>query len=174
MTDEEPKYKQVKSPDAPEDGQQDPNRAWIEVPSSRFGPLTVPADSIIEFPTGLIGFPAAKRFIMVEHKPPFSWLQSVDDQTLAFVVVDGFEFGKQLDLKPPTNDPHVSFKPEDEYAILLIVTIRPDPKQTTLNLKAPLFVSVETRKAVQVIYDDPRYSVRYPLWKDDEETPSEE
>jgi flagellar assembly factor FliW len=168
---DEPKYKQV---DAPVDETGDPNRVWIEVPSSRFGPLTVPEDSIIEFPSGLIGFPTTKKFIMVEHKPPFSWLQSIDDPTLAFVVVDGFEFGKQLDLKPPLNDANVEFKSEDEYAILLIVTIRPDPKMTTINLKAPLFVSVLTRKAVQVIYDDPRYSIRYPLWKDDSDEESKE
>ena len=138
----------------------------IVVESTRFGPLHVSADSVIEFPSGLIGFPTAKRFIMVEHKPPFSWIQSVDEPTLAFVVVDGFEFGKSLDLKAPTNDPVVAFNTDDDYAILLIVTIRPDPKQTTLNLKAPLFVNIANKLGVQVIYDDQRYSLRYPLWKE--------
>ena len=68
----------------------------ITVPSSRFGDLEVPADSVIEFPGGIIGFPSAKSFIMLEHKPPFSWLQSTQDPDLAFVVVDGFEFGQQF------------------------------------------------------------------------------
>lgn len=136
----------------------------ITVSSSRFGDLSVTADSIIEFPSGLIGFPRAQRYIMVEHKPPFSWLQSADESTLAFVVVDGFEFGQRYDLKPPLNDPDCDFKEEDEYAILLIVTVRPDPKLTTANLKAPLFVNIRNRRGVQVIYDDPRYSIRFPLW----------
>ena len=76
----------------------------IIVPSSRFGDLDVPADSVIEFPAGIIGFPSAKSFIMLEHKPPFSWLQSTQDPDLAFVVVDGFEFGQQFDVKPPVGD----------------------------------------------------------------------
>lgn len=138
----------------------------ITVESTRFGSLEVPADTVINFPTGLIGFASAQRFIMVEHKPPFSWIQSVDEPSLAFVVVDGFEFGKQLDLKPPLGDPNCDFRAEDEYAILLIVTVRPDPKLTTINLKAPLFVNIRNKQALQVIYDDPRYSLRYPLWQD--------
>ena len=151
-----------------------PSLEMITVESSRFGPLEVPADTVIEFPSGLIGFPSAKRFIMVEHKPPFSWLQSLEEPTLAFVVVDGFEFGKSLDLKPPLNDAAVEFKTEDEYAILLIVTVRPDPKMTTINLKAPLFVNILSKRGTQVIYDDPRYSLRYPLWKDSDDEKDEE
>lgn len=145
----------------------------ITVDSTRFGTLEVPADSVIEFPAGLIGFPSATRFIMVEHKPPFSWLQSIDEPSLAFVVVDGFEFGKSLDLKPPIGDPVCDFNTDDEFAILLIVTVRPDPKQTTVNLKAPLFVNIKNKKATQVIYDDPRYSLRYPLWEDPDNTDKE-
>ena len=145
----------------------------IFVESSRFGTLEVTADSVIEFPSGIIGFPSAKRFIMVEHKPPFSWIQSLEEPTLAFVVVDGFDFGKSLELKPPQNDATVDFNPEDEYAILLIVTVRPDAKMTTVNLKAPLFVNIKNKRGTQTIYDDPRYSVRYPLWKEDDEESKE-
>lgn len=143
----------------------------IVVPSTRFGDLTVPADSLIHFPAGIIGFPKAQRYVMIDHKPPFSWLHSADDPNLAFVVVDGFEFGKQYDLKPPFGDKEIDLKDDDEYAILVIVTVRPDPRETTANLKAPLFVNVRNRKGVQVIYDNPKYPTRYPLWV--EEKPAE-
>jgi flagellar assembly factor FliW len=139
----------------------------IIVPSSRFGDLDVPADSVIEFPGGIIGFPSAKSFIMLEHKPPFSWLQSTQDPDLAFVVVDGFEFGQQFDVKPPVGDRETDFREDDEYAILIIVTVRPDPRMTTANLKAPLFVNMRNRRGLQVIFDDPRYSTRFPLWSEE-------
>jgi len=148
----------------------DPNET-ITVRSSRFGELVVPRSSVIEFPSGVIGFPKFKRYIMVDHKPPFSWLQSLDEQSLAFVVVDGFEFGQQYDLSLPLSYAECDFKEDDEYAILIIVTVRSDPRFTTANLKAPLFVNVRNKKGVQVIYDDPRYSTRYPLW---DETSHEE
>ena len=141
----------------------------ITVASTRFGDLQVPANSVIEFPSGVIGFPKSHRYIMLEHKHPFSWLHSVDDENLAFVVVDGFEFGQQFDVKPPIGDKDCDFKDEDEYAILIIVTVRSDPKLTTANLKAPLFINMRNRKGVQVIFDDQRYSTRHPLWTEEPE-----
>lgn len=148
----------------------------IVVKDTRFGDLTVAPDALIEFPQGLIGFPRCRQFIMIEHKAPFSWLQSVDEPALAFVVIDGFELGQQLDLKPPLGDKDCDFKEDDEFAILVICTVRPDPTQTTANLKAPLFVNVRNRKGTQVIFDDPRYSTRHPLWgeKDPEEKDTQE
>ena len=140
----------------------------VVVHSSRFGDLTVPADSIIEIPNGLIGFPRHRKFVMIDHKPPFSWLHSVEDANLAFVVVDGFQFGESYSVKPPTGDKDCDIREDDEYAILVLITVRPDPRMTTANLKAPVFVNIRTRKGVQVIFDDPRYSTRFPLWSEEE------
>lgn len=137
--------------------------------SSRFGEMSVPVESLIQFPQGLIGFPNSHRFVLLEHKPPFSWLHSVDDPNLAFVVVDGFEFGASYDVKPPKENKDCDFKEEDEFAILVIVTMRPNPKDTTVNLKAPLFVNLKNRHGVQTIFDDQRYSTRFPLWAENEE-----
>lgn len=152
--------------------------AKIVVKSTRFGDLEVPADSVIELPKGVIGFPRHQRYVMIEHKPPFSWLHSLDDPALAFVVVDGFEFGQEYKLVPPISDPDASecdFREEDEFAILVIVTVRADPKQTTANLKAPIFVNLRNRKGVQCIFDDPRYLTRFPLWtaREKEEPPAQ-
>lgn len=141
----------------------------MKVQSSRFGELEVPADSVIEVPSGLIGFSKGQRFIMLEHKPPFSWLQSVDDPNLAFVIVDGFEFGEQYQVSAPVGDSDIDLREEDEYAILVIVTVRPDPRDTTANLKAPIFVNLRNKMGTQVIFDAPQYSTRFPLWAESEE-----
>ena len=137
--------------------------------STRFGELQVPADSVIELPSGIIGFSHTTKFVLIEHKHPFSWLHSIEDSNLAFVVVDGFEFGNQFDVKPPLGEKDADFKENDEYAILVIVTVRPDPRMTTANLKAPVFVNMRNRRGLQVIFDDPRYSTRFPLWSEEVE-----
>lgn len=139
----------------------------IVVKSSRFGDLTVPVDSIIELPTGLIGFARTQRFIMLEHKPPFSWLQSVDEPELAFVIVDGGEFGEEYVVEPPFGDKDIDLKEDDDFAVLVIITVRRDPKETTANLKAPVFVNLRNKKGVQVIFDHPALSTRFPLWAQD-------
>ncbi len=136
----------------------------ITLQSSRFGELELPEDTVITLPSGLIGFPRYTRFVMLEYKPPFSWLHSVEDPGLAFVVVDGLEFGENYKVDAPIGDKDTDLKAEDEYAILVIVTVRPNPQETTANLKAPVFVNVRNRKGVQVIFDNPNLTTRFPLW----------
>lgn len=143
--------------------------AVMTVKSTRFGEISVPVDSELYFPQGLIGFPQMKRYVILEHKPPFSWLHSLDDPALAFVIVDGIQFGDNYQVKPPVGDATIDLNSEDEFAVLVIVTVRPDPTQTTANLKAPLFVNVRNRKGIQIIFDDPRYSTRFALWAPSDE-----
>lgn len=142
-------------------------KEMLSFTSARFGEFQVPAETVIEIPSGIIGFPHATRYVMLDHKAPFSWLHAVDDPNLAFVVVDGFEFGQQFDIKPPVGDKDTDLKADDEFAILIIVTVRSDPRLTTANLKAPVFVNMRNRKGVQIIIDDPRYTTRFPLWSDE-------
>jgi flagellar assembly factor FliW len=150
------------------------NVPTIVVKSSRFGDLTVPEDSVIELPSGMIGFPRFKSYIMLDHSPPFSWLQSLDSPDLAFVVMDGAEFGEGYSVKPPKNDPDIDLKDDDEFAILVIVTVRPTPTDTTANLKAPLFVNIRNRKGIQVIFDDPNLTTRYPLYSPEDQEKAKE
>lgn len=142
--------------------------------SARFGELSVTPDSIIEFPVGVIGFPRARRFVMLDYKPPFSWLHSIEDPNLAFVVVDGFEFAANYGYKPPIGDRDCDLQEGDEYAILVVVTVRPDPRETTANLKAPLYVNIRNRKGVQVIFDNPNLSTRQPLWEPSDKSAKKE
>lgn len=142
-----------------------PEGTTITVHSSRFGDFEVPTSTIIEFPQGIIGFPSHCRYIMIEHKEPFCWLQSVDEPGLAFVVIDGKGLADRFDRQVPFIDPHCDFRADDEFAILLIVTVRPDPRETTANVKAPVFVNMRNRRGVQVIYDDPQLSTQFPLFE---------
>lgn len=145
----------------------------LKVESVRFGELEIPEDSIIHFPVGIIGFPSQHRYVLIEHKPPFSWLHSIDDPHLAFVVVDGMEFGENYRLTPPVGNKDIELGDNDEFAILVIVTVRSDPKASTANLKAPLFVNLRNRMGIQVIYDDSRLSTRFPLWGEENESGKE-
>ena len=48
--------------------------------------------------------------------------------------------------------------------MLVTVTVPKDITQTTVNLKAPIIVNVEERKAVQLISDDDAYSIKYAIY----------
>ena len=53
------------------------------VQSTRFGELDVPEEQILDFPQGVLGFPAEKQFALMEYKPnsPFYLLQSLTMRT---------------------------------------------------------------------------------------------
>lgn len=135
-----------------------------KISTTRFGDLEVPEASIMQIIGGVFGFPSETMFVLLEYSPPFSWLQSVENPELAFVVVNAAEFGDEYVVPLPLGDHDTDLKKEDEVAIMNLVTIRPDPTLTTVNLKAPIVVNLRTMKGRQIVVDDERYPIRLPLW----------
>lgn len=136
----------------------------IKFESARFGTLEVPASSIISIVGGVIGFPELTRYTLLEYTQPFSWLHSIDRPELAFVVVNAAEFGEEYAFPLPIGDGDLDLKETDEVAIINLVSVRPDPTLTTVNLKAPLVVNLRNMKGIQVVLDDPRFPVRMALY----------
>lgn len=136
----------------------------LKIQTTRFAELEVEADTVIEIIGGLIGFPEFTKYVLLEYNPPFSWLQSVTRADLAFVVVNGGEFGDHYQIKIPRGDNELDLRDDDDYAVINLVSIRPDPSMTTVNLKAPVIVNSRNRKGRQVVLDDPRYPTRFQLW----------
>ena len=92
---------------------------------------------------------------------------------LAFVVVSASEFGEEYSFELPFQDRALDLKEEDEVAIFNLVTIRPDPTLSTVNLKAPVVVNLRNRLGKQVILDDPRFPTRMPLYSQEKEGQTE-
>ena len=63
----------------------------MEVETKTQGLITVDDKQRLEFPEGLFGFEGYTEFVIfdAEYKP-FIWLQSTQDKSLAFLVVDPF------------------------------------------------------------------------------------
>lgn len=140
----------------------------VKFQSTRFGELEVPATSVINFPFGIIGFPSDHRFVILEHNPPFSWLQAVENPSLAFVVVNAAEFGDSYVFDLPIGDRHLNLEADDEVAVINLVSVRSDPTLSTVNLKAPVIVNLKNMTARQIVLDDSRFPTRLPLWQTDE------
>ena len=141
----------------------------IKIKTTRFGELEVPAKSVIDIFAGLIGFPDVHHYVLLEYTPPFSWLQSVENPALAFVVVNAAEFGEHYQFELPVNDRELNLTNAADVAILNLVSIRPEAALSSVNLKAPVIVNLENRKGRQIILDDQRFPTRMPLWATDEE-----
>ena len=132
--------------------------------SGRFGEIRVPSKSVITLIGGIIGFPMESKFVVLDYNPPFSWLHSIENPDLAFVVVNANEFGQEYVDRLPSSDEELEIRSVEDVSLINIVTIRPNPSDSTVNLKAPIMVNVETRMGRQIILDNQDLSIREPLF----------
>ena len=139
----------------------------IHVRSSRFGELEVPADRVLHFPQGLIGFPKARRFVILDHRPgsPFKWMLCLEQPDLAFAVVEPARMVPDYEAPLALAARTLGTDPAD-VALFVIVTIPADPTAMTVNLMAPVVVDVRTRRSRQLVLEegccDPSYRVCAP------------
>ncbi len=136
------------------------------VDTQRFGQLEIEEGRIISFDEGLPGFEGLRKFVLIERdeQSTFMWLQSVEDRRLAFVVIVPAEFfaGYHLELTEEDRRSLELRRPE-EAAVFAIVVVPDDPREMTANLKAPIVVNVETKRARQVIVNTKGYGLRHKL-----------
>jgi flagellar assembly factor FliW len=135
--------------------------------SSRFGTLDVADEAILEFPSGLLGFPDQRRYVMLDHDTdaPFKWLQSLDEPGLAFVVMDPALFHADYRVEYSREAlAEIHADESDDMALAVILTIpSEDPGRITANLRGPLLVNPRTRLCKQLVLSDD-YPTRYPLF----------
>ncbi len=134
----------------------------IRVRSSRFGALDVPADRVLHFPQGLIGFPKARRFVILDHRPgsPFKWMLCLDHPDLAFAVAEPARMVP--DYRAPLEQAARALAAEAvDVALFVIVTIPSDPLAMTVNLMAPVVVDLRTRVSRQLVLEDGSYDPSY-------------
>ncbi|MFZ1805261.1 MAG: flagellar assembly protein FliW [Nitrospira sp.] len=135
--------------------------------STRFGSFEVPSESLITFPSGVLGFPEQHRYVMLDHdtEAPIKWLQSVEEPELAFVILDPITFHSDYHVEVPA-DALVEIKAQvgEELAFAVILTIpSDDPGRITANLRGPLLISHKTKLGKQLVLSE-EFPTRHPLF----------
>jgi len=133
--------------------------------NSRFGELEYDPSTTLCFPDGLIGFENLREFIVMpnEKEGPLFWIQSVEDEQVAFVVTDPTNFFLEYTVIPDEGERQKLQLDEGESSYpLAVVTVHQD-KSVTLNLQAPILFAARSNRALQVILDKSQYQVKTPL-----------
>lgn len=136
--------------------------------SSRFGVLEIDEGRVLTFPSGVLGFPESRRYVMLDHdtEAPFKWLQSLDEPALAFVIMDPDLFAGEEYRVDVTEDAlaEIQGKSGEAFSIAVILTIpSDDPGRVTANLRGPLLMNPRTRLCKQLVLSDD-YPTRHPLF----------
>ena len=125
--------------------------------------LVFSPDDVIDFPYGIPGFESNKKFVIVRMPDflPFEWLVAADDSGLRFAVVNPMVFRPDYSpniIKEQLGD--LRFDSSEDVLIYAIVTLKPNPVESTVNLIGPVFINKNKHIGKQVIIEDEKYSTR--------------
>lgn len=129
-------------------------------------PATAGDIPVLDMVEPMVGFPEQRRFALarLDDTGMICDLRSLDDPALRFVVVPPSVFFD--DYAPEIDDElaaTLGADSEQDLLTLVVLTVGETPAESTANLLAPIVVNHRTRRAGQVVLDDPALPVRAPL-----------
>lgn len=135
--------------------------------STRFGNLEVDDRTILTFPTGILGFPEQRKYVILDHdtEAPFKWLHCVEQPDLAFVIIDPALFKQDYRVAPSADAlAEIQATGDQDLVIAVLLTIpSDDPSRVTANLRGPLVMNPDSRLCKQLVLSD-ECPTRYPLF----------
>jgi len=134
------------------------------IQTTRFGPVDIDETRTLEFPAGLLGFSSYRTFALLQpdDQGVFFWLQSTESPDLAFVVTDPALWVPdfQANIRKEQMD-ELGLGETSDAQVLVIVNKRDN--SLTANLQGPLVVNSTTRRAMQLVLAEKKWSTRHEL-----------
>lgn len=135
----------------------------LQLHTRNLGDIVVAEDRIYNFPFGLPGFPNLQSYALiadpVDELGIFFWLQSLDDVDVSFCLVD-------LSKLMPEYKPRVGgdFAVGD-CLVYNIAVIPEDPRDMTVNLRAPVIINLQAKQGMQFVCHNEDYAIRHRLFE---------
>ncbi len=132
---------------------------------TRFGQIEYDPANALYFPDGLIGFEDLQNFVVMpnEKSGPLFWIQSIENEQIAFVLTDPTNFFLDYNVVPDQKErAKLGLGEKEDGFVLSVVTVHQD-RSVTLNLQAPILYAAKSNRAIQVILDKGNHQTRTPL-----------
>lgn len=141
----------------------------MEVNTRIFGTIDIGEDKLIHFVNGIVGFPELTKFALIhdnEKEGGIQWLQSMQEPQFAIPVINPLDI--LGDYNPQVEDellkPIGGLDPEN-MLVLVTVTVPSDLTKMTVNLRGPIVINADNKKACQVITEGEEYQVKFPIYE---------
>ncbi len=130
-----------------------------------FGEREIDEKQMITFPGGILGFETLKSFALLDaERPPFYWLQCIDEPSIAFVMINPYVFRADYVLEIPDGDlDEIGNPTEEEILVFAIVTVPSDGSPITANLQGPVIINRLTRLGRQSISLNPEWRTKHDV-----------
>ncbi|KAJ53500.1 flagellar assembly factor FliW [Clostridium tetanomorphum] len=134
------------------------------------GEIEYKEEDVIVFKKGLPGFETLKKFIVfpLEENDIFKIVHSIEDNSMGLPVVSPFIVYK--DYKFSLSDEQINnlnIKDKEDVLVLNTVTISCNYKDITTNLKAPIIINIKDKVGEQIILDNDKYEIKYPIFREE-------
>ena len=137
----------------------------MKVATKAYGTIDVNEGQRINFPHGLLGFESLKEYVLLDaERQPFYWLQSLDVEQVAFVLINPFLFRPDYEMDIDNEELHrIGISDPGKALIFSIVTILSGGSPMTANLQGPLVINRETKQGIQAILTDSRWKTKHDI-----------
>ncbi|MCK4301566.1 MAG: flagellar assembly protein FliW [candidate division Zixibacteria bacterium] len=138
----------------------------MRINSSRLGPIEVPDDKLITMERPILGFEGLTRFCLVERDEmaPFLWLQSAEEEAVAFIVVNPRVFFPDYRIEVNRKEiAELRIKQLESVETYVIVTMKNDPRDLSANLQGPILINTENGLAKQLVLVNSEYKVGHRI-----------
>jgi len=144
----------------------------MKVDTKAFGLIELDEKQKVNFPQGLLGFEDYKNYVILdaEHQP-FFWLQSIDVQEIAFILINPFLFRKDYEVNISNEEQaEIGLTSPENALIFVIVTIPQDGGPMTANLQGPIVVNKNNMTAMQAILTDIKWRTKHDIMAEFKQT----
>lgn len=128
-----------------------------------WGKLEVDKEQLYHFPKGIPGFDEETDFaLIVMAETPFSYLQSIHNKELSFLLGDPFTFYPSYEFELP-DDEAEELEIQSDVVVRCIITLKENAEQSTVNLLAPIVLNPVANLGKQVVLHKGPYHTKHSL-----------
>jgi flagellar assembly factor FliW len=141
----------------------------VKVKTTRFGELEVNPNDIVTFSEGLLGFENLKKYFVVDpgDSTLILWLQSTEDEKVAFPVIEPKIFKPDYIAKLlPADLNGLDLESLQAAKLYSILTIPATVTEMSANLKAPVVINSAKKVGKQIVLQDSKLSVKHEMYKE--------
>ena len=138
----------------------------MELITPQLGVIKYQKKEIILFPEGLYGFNHLGEFLLVRREKDtlFSYLQSITDVNITFIVIPPKEIVKDYNLiLAKTDMEKIQVKSETDFQYYVIITIPKNIEEISANLLGPVVINTHLNIGAQFISQNVEYSTKYKI-----------
>ena len=137
----------------------------MKVATKPYGLIDVNERQKISFPFGILGFESFKDYVLLDaERQPFYWIQSLDVEQIAFVLINPFLFRPDFEMNIDNEELlPIGITDPGKALIFSIVTIPADGSPMTANLQGPIVINRDNRLALQAVLTDSRWKTKHDI-----------